>query len=177
MTEAVVSPKRLFLIGDIHGCLDCLKYLLDAVEYHPGMDALLFAGDLVNRGPSSVQTLRFIKSLSEEGNCKVVLGNHDIHLLLQAAGAGTPSNRFFQNVFEAHDSYALLEWLRHQSILHIDAWHGFFLVHAGLAPQWVDADCRNFGGKVRTLPTKRRLARLSPPGVGQQKLSIMGQRR
>ena len=143
-----MAHKRLFLIGDIHGCLDCLKHLIDAVEYHPQVDTILFAGDLVNRGPSSVQTLRFVKSLSEGGNCTVVLGNHDIHLLFQAAGAGISSNRFFQSVFEAHDSHALLEWLRHQSILHIDAWHGFFLVHAGLAPQWSMQDATTLAEKI-----------------------------
>jgi len=124
-----------YAIGDIQGCFDELRRLLDRLHFDPARDKLWFVGDLVNRGPLSVDVLRFIKML---GNRAVaVLGNHDLHLL--ALGAGNPRHASKSNlhgVLEAPDRDELLEWLRHRPVMHYDTKKRFALVHAGLPPQW-----------------------------------------
>ena len=125
----------VYAIGDIQGCYDSLKRLLDKIKFDPAHDQLWFAGDLVNRGPKSLETLRFVKSL---GTAAVsVLGNHDLHLLATALKQRKlkPKDSLAQ-VLEAPDRDELLDWLRHRPLMHSD--YGFHLIHAGLAPQW---DC------------------------------------
>jgi len=124
-----------YAIGDIQGCYDELRKLLDRLAFDSAKDRLWFVGDLVNRGPRSVDVLRFIKSLGKRA--LVVLGNHDLHLL--ALGAGNPRHASKSNlheVLEAPDRDELLEWLRHCPLMHYDEKKRFALVHAGLAPQW-----------------------------------------
>lgn len=125
----------IFAIGDIQGCYDELHRLLGRINYDPSADTLWFAGDLVNRGPQSLESLRFVKKLGEHAVC--VLGNHDLHLLALAAGINRhkPSDTL-DAVLSAPDRDELLDWLRHRPLLHHDATLGYTLVHAGLAPQW-----------------------------------------
>lgn len=125
-----------YAIGDIQGCCDEFETLLDRLEFDPARDRLWLVGDLVNRGPRSLDVLRKVKAL---GSAAItVLGNHDLHLL---AAALTPSEQLKPQdtlgpIFTAPDRDELLDWLRHQPLLHLDAALGYTMIHAGLPPQW-----------------------------------------
>jgi len=125
----------LYAIGDIQGCYDDLMTLLDYIHFNEHRDQLWFTGDLVNRGPKNLETVRFIKSLGEKA--VTVLGNHDLHLLATAAGCRSPKKTdTFQDILDADDADELLTWLRYRPILYHDETSGYTLVHAGLVPQW-----------------------------------------
>src|SRR5574337_352283 len=114
----------IFAVGDIQGCYDELQQLLTRIKFNPAEDRLWFTGDLVNRGPKSLDALRFVRNLGERAVC--VLGNHDLHLLAVAAGVGPPrSADTLDTVLSAPDRDELLDWLRHRPILHHDAALGF----------------------------------------------------
>ncbi|MEL0081472.1 MAG: symmetrical bis(5'-nucleosyl)-tetraphosphatase, partial [Gammaproteobacteria bacterium] len=122
-------------IGDIQGCFDELVELLDKIEFRPERDRLWLVGDLVNRGPKSLETLRFVRGLGAAAIA--VLGNHDFHLLAVAAGVGKQHKRdTLDPVLKAHDRDTLIDWLRHRPLLHHDKELGYLMVHAGLAPGW-----------------------------------------
>jgi len=124
----------VYAIGDVQGCFDALRVLLDKLRFEPASDVLWFTGDLVNRGPQSLDVLRFVASLP---NAKTVLGNHDLHLLAVASGhAPRKKNDSFEDVLEAPDRESLLSWLRLQPLLIEDSQLGFAMVHAGLLPEW-----------------------------------------
>jgi bis(5'-nucleosyl)-tetraphosphatase (symmetrical) len=122
-----------YAIGDLQGCFDEFQGLLELIEFNPRRDQLWLAGDLVNRGPKSLETLRFART----HNLLSVLGNHDLHLL---ASACLPAHRKRKDtlaaILDAPDSEELLYWLRHRPLLHHDSDSGFTLLHAGLPPQW-----------------------------------------
>lgn len=123
-----------YAIGDVQGCYDELQDLLRCILFDPEKDTLWFAGDLVNRGPKSLEVLRFIKNLPRS---VVVLGNHDIHLLSLANRlAEAPKNHGLNEVLKAPDCDSLIDWLRHQPLFHYDSTLGFAMVHAGIPPQW-----------------------------------------
>jgi bis(5'-nucleosyl)-tetraphosphatase (symmetrical) len=125
-----------YAIGDIQGCYDPLRRLLDALGYEPHRDRLWLTGDLVNRGPRSLEVLRFAAGLR---NVVCVLGNHDLHLLALAAGAPAARRRSkdtLDEVLAAPDRDELLAWLRSQPLVHHDAKLGWLMVHAGVPPQW-----------------------------------------
>lgn len=128
----------IYAIGDIQGCFNELIKLLDAVSFDPSADQLWFAGDLVNRGPKSLETLRFVKSLGD--SAVAVLGNHDLHLLAAASRANPADHKTthkkdsLSQVLEAPDVDELMDWLRHRPLLHFN--DDFCLIHAGLPPQW-----------------------------------------
>ena len=124
-----------YCIGDIQGCFDDLQALLRELDFDQSRDRLWFTGDLVNRGPGSLEVLRFVRSLGDRA--VVVLGNHDIHLLAVWAGlARLKSNDTLQPVLEADDVDALMDWLRTRPLLHADPELGFALCHAGIHPAW-----------------------------------------
>lgn len=125
----------VYAVGDLQGCLEPLQRLLDRLRFDPAADRLWLVGDLVNRGPHSLETLRFVRDLGTAATC--VLGNHDLHLLAVAA-RGRPLKRgdTLRPVVEAEDAPELLDWLRARPLLHHDADLGWTLVHAGLPPQW-----------------------------------------
>lgn len=127
----------VYAIGDIQGCFDELQRLLDHVKFDPNHDQVWLAGDLVNRGPKSAEVLRFAKALNPNA-IKVVLGNHDLHLLANACGVNHHQHRLdtMESVLQAPDRDELIDWLRHQPLLHHDAALGFTMVHAGLPPNW-----------------------------------------
>ena len=124
-----------YAVGDIQGCYDELQALLDKLKFDFRTDTLWLTGDLVNRGPRSVEVLRFIKSL---GECAVtVLGNHDLHLLAVAYGHEPPKkNDTLDRILEAEDREDLLTWLRTRPLVHHDEIRKVTLVHAGFPPQW-----------------------------------------
>lgn len=125
----------VYAIGDIQGCYDELRKLLDLLAFEPGRDRLWFVGDLVNRGPKSLEVLRFVKGLG--GSAISVLGNHDLHLLALAAGNTKHKDAdSLDPVLKAPDRDELMHWLRHLPLLHSDNALGFHMLHAGLPPQW-----------------------------------------
>ncbi len=122
-----------YAIGDVQGCLQPLLALLEQIQFDPNVDNLWFAGDLINRGPQSLETLRFIKSLGDKHIS--VLGNHDLHLLAVAYGVdGKGKHDTLNDILLAPDKDELLEWLRNRPLLHTD--NTFVMTHAGLAPAW-----------------------------------------
>ena len=128
-----------YVIGDVQGCYDELTELLERVEFDPTGDRLWLVGDLVNRGPRSLDVLRFVKSL--EHRAVTVLGNHDLHLLAVSVGARPLKGKdTFQDVLEAPDHEAVLRWLRHRPVLHWDREENAILVHAGVPCGWSAED-------------------------------------
>jgi bis(5'-nucleosyl)-tetraphosphatase (symmetrical) len=125
-----------YAIGDIQGCCDELKALLARCQFSADRDQLWFVGDLVNRGPQSLETLRFVRALG--ANATVVLGNHDLHLLALAYGSKRKikDGDTLDAVLEAPDRDQLLEWLSGRPLAVFDEPRGDFLVHAGLVPEW-----------------------------------------
>jgi bis(5'-nucleosyl)-tetraphosphatase (symmetrical) len=123
----------LYAIGDIQGCMASLERLLALIDFSPGTDRLWLVGDLVNRGPRSLDVLRWAVEHDKYVTC--VLGNHDLHLLARAGGAAAEKKRdTLDEVLRARDADRLLEWLRARPLLHVE--RGHVLVHAGLHPHW-----------------------------------------
>ncbi|MFT4610228.1 MAG: bis(5'-nucleosyl)-tetraphosphatase (symmetrical), partial [Cellvibrionaceae bacterium] len=139
-----------YAIGDIQGCLDPLQALLKKCAFNTDKDRLWIAGDLVNRGPDSLLTLRFLYSLRE--HIDIVLGNHDLHLLAVAAGfkKPTPSDTL-DAILAAPDCNDLLNWLRTQPLVHHDASLNFTMVHAGIPPQWSISESLGYAHEVETI--------------------------
>ncbi|GLZ84912.1 bis(5'-nucleosyl)-tetraphosphatase, symmetrical [Metapseudomonas resinovorans] len=124
-----------YAVGDLQGCLDQLKCLLDQVRFDPAKDELWLVGDLVNRGPKSLETLRFLYSIRDSVVC--VLGNHDLHLLAVANNIERLRKAdTLREILDAPDCAELLDWLRQQKLLHYDEQREIALVHAGIPPQW-----------------------------------------
>jgi len=125
----------LYAIGDIQGCDAELGALLQKIDFSADRDQVWFVGDLVNRGPESLAVLRRIHALGAAA--RVVLGNHDLHLLAVALGySGTRSDDTLDELLAAADRDRLIEWLMGRPLLHEDTTRNLCLLHAGLAPQW-----------------------------------------
>lgn len=125
----------IYAIGDVQGCYDELKALLTQITFKSDCDQLWFCGDLVNRGPSSLATLRFIHALGD--NAITVLGNHDLHLLATAFDHRKPGKKdTLDEVLQADDHDDILDWLRSRKLVHHDSERDITLVHAGLHPDW-----------------------------------------
>jgi bis(5'-nucleosyl)-tetraphosphatase (symmetrical) len=141
----------LYAIGDIQGCDTELGTLLEAIGFSVDRDRLWFVGDIVNRGPESLQALRRIRAMGDAAT--VVLGNHDLHLLAIACGASqVRSGDTLDAILAAPDRKALLDWLLHRPLLHEDRALDLSLVHAGLPPQWDMSTARSCAREVeRTL--------------------------
>lgn len=137
-----------YAIGDIQGCFDAFQRLLKAIQFDPASDRLWLVGDLVNRGPASLETLRFIKNLGPAAI--TVLGNHDLYLLMVATGTARKRGKddTIQPILDAPDGEALLHWLRHQPLCHVE--NGFCMVHAGLLPQWSVTQAHALSKEVET---------------------------
>lgn len=125
----------VYAVGDLQGCLDPLQQLLDEVSFDPAVDRLWLVGDLVNRGPKSLETLRFLYSIRQ--SLVVCLGNHDLHLLATAWHPERLKRKdTLREILDAPDAAELLGWLRQQKLMHHDAELNTCMVHAGIAPQW-----------------------------------------
>lgn len=135
-----------YVVGDIQGCYEELMSLLALVEYS-SEDELWLAGDLVNRGPDNVSVLKFCMA---ERNCRVVLGNHDLHFLGIATGAARPrGSDTVQDILDWHACPDAIEWLRQQPLIH--RYNDFVMVHAGIPPNWSIDDAESFASEVETL--------------------------
>lgn len=156
-----------YAIGDVQGCFDSLEALLEKIEFD-SEDEIWLAGDLVNRGPRSLDVLRWARGL---GDCAtVVLGNHDLHLLKVVAGSRPIKKRdTMQSIVEAEDCDELIDWLRKRPLLHVQ--DEFALVHAGLLPGWSIEFARECAAAVEAqlagddwLEFVREFAQIKPPG-------------
>ena len=136
-----------YAIGDIQGCYAALLGLLDKMGFNKTYDRLWLVGDLVNRGPQSLEVLRFVKGLGDAAT--VVLGNHDLHLIMRAAGhSRASSGDTLDDVLAAPDRDELLLWLRQCSMFHVEG--EYAMVHAGLLPQWSVSAAAQLGAEVQT---------------------------
>ena len=135
----------IYAIGDVQGCFGELKALLEKCGFAKSRDRLWFVGDLVNRGPRSLEVLRFVRDLGRRA--VVVLGNHDLHLVTQFEGVERArKDDTFQDVLAAKDARELVDWLRTRPLLHVEgAWA---MVHAGLLPTWTLAKARRLAAEV-----------------------------
>jgi bis(5'-nucleosyl)-tetraphosphatase (symmetrical) len=138
-----------FAIGDVQGCAEELAALVRRIGFSADRDQLWFVGDLVNRGPRSLEALRFVHALGD--NAVVVLGNHDLHLLALAFGpdAGPRPDDTLDAVLTAPDRDRLLEWLITRPLAHLDPARGDLMVHAGLVPQWSAARTLELAAEVQ----------------------------
>lgn len=135
-----------YAIGDIQGCYEELQALLAIIAFDERKDQLWFAGDLVNRGPHSLEVLRFIKNLND---AIVVLGNHDLHLLVVASGhASRSASHTLDAILSAPDCSELIDWLRRQPFMHYDAHLGYAMVHAGILPAWELSEACEYAEEV-----------------------------
>ncbi|MCE4057707.1 symmetrical bis(5'-nucleosyl)-tetraphosphatase [Pseudomonas sp. Au-Pse12] len=124
-----------YAVGDLQGCLEPLQCLLEQVAFDPARDRLWLVGDLVNRGPQSLETLRYLYSIRDSLTC--VLGNHDLHLLAAWRNIERlKKSDTLREILEAPDCEELLQWLRQQKLMHYDETRNIAMVHAGIAPQW-----------------------------------------
>jgi bis(5'-nucleosyl)-tetraphosphatase (symmetrical) len=137
-----------YAVGDVQGCFEPLRRLLDQVKFDPTRDRLWAVGDLVNRGPQSLESLRFFRDLGD--SARVVLGNHDLHLLAVAAGIRKlKRSDTLQPILDAPDAADLLEWVARQPLFYRE--HDYAMVHAGLAPQWSLDDAARLSAEVSTV--------------------------
>ena len=139
-----------YAIGDIQGCFDSFMRLLERCAFDPKHDRLWLVGDLVNRGPRSLETLRFVRDL---GSAAItVLGNHDLSLLMAAEGFGKRGKGdTFDEILAAPDRDELLGWLRHRPLCHVE--NQYCMVHAGLLPQWTASEARSLAAEVEAALT------------------------
>ncbi|MBA4176875.1 MAG: bis(5'-nucleosyl)-tetraphosphatase (symmetrical) [Leptothrix sp. (in: Bacteria)] len=138
----------IYLIGDVQGCAEALRRVLDGIGFTPSRDRLVLLGDLVNRGPDSLGVLRLLAPLAGAAIC--LLGNHDLHLLAVAHGVRKRhAGDTFGDVLAAPDRDAWLDWVREQPLAHLEA--GWLCVHAGVVPQWSRAQTLALAAEVQTL--------------------------
>jgi bis(5'-nucleosyl)-tetraphosphatase (symmetrical) len=143
-----MTTQASYVIGDIQGCQDKLDLLLRKIEHAAPGAGLIFVGDLVNRGPRSLQTLRQVRELGSRA--RTVLGNHDLHLLAVAHGIRPPHRSdTLDEILDAPDRDDLLEWLRHQPLALYEQEH--LIVHAGVLPQWSAQKTLALAGEVEAV--------------------------
>ena len=138
----------IHLIGDVQGCCGALDRLLDTIGFSPSRDRIYLLGDLVNRGPQSLQTLRRLRSFGDSAVC--LLGNHDLNLLAVAQGVRQPHRGdTITEILDAPDRAEWLVWLRQRRMAVHE--HGWLMVHAGVVPQWDVAQTLALAGEVEQL--------------------------
>jgi len=137
----------LYCIGDLQGCSAPFHALLEKIDFSPSRDTLYLLGDLVNRGPDSLGTLRSLAEFGDSAQC--LLGNHDLHLLAVWQGVRKPGGHdTLTDLLEAPDRDNLLDWLRHRAMAIYR--HGWLMVHAGVLPQWSVDDTLALAGEVES---------------------------
>lgn len=163
-----------YAIGDLQGCFDTFQDLLARVSFDPTVDRLWLAGDLVNRGPKSLEVLRWVRAHEHAVHC--VLGNHELYLLARHAGrVGPRRGDTVQPILDADDGPELIEWVRRQPLLHHQG--GFLMVHAGLLPGWTVKEAirraRAVEGALRDPAREALLADVRKPGSAAPALAEM----
>jgi bis(5'-nucleosyl)-tetraphosphatase (symmetrical) len=123
----------VWAIGDIQGCYNSLRALLEKINFDVTQDKLWIAGDLVNRGEGSLETLEYLYSIKE--NVEIVLGNHDITLIAAYYGV-KKSNPTLDPILMSPEAKKLIDWLREQKFLHVDYQLGYCMAHAGISPEF-----------------------------------------
>jgi len=123
----------VWAIGDIQGCYKSFQELLVKIDFNPIHDKLWIAGDLVNRGEDSLETLYYLYSIRD--SIEVVLGNHDITLIAAYYGI-KKSNPTIDPILASPDAQKLIDWLRRQKFLHVDYQLGYCMSHAGISPEF-----------------------------------------
>jgi bis(5'-nucleosyl)-tetraphosphatase (symmetrical) len=137
-----------YLVGDVQGCCDALERLLAEIGFSPSRDHLVVVGDLVNRGPDSLGTLKRLRGLGDAATC--LLGNHDLHLLAVAHGVRkTRKDDTLDGILGSKKRDAWLDWLRHRRMAH--RVQGWLVVHAGVVPQWDTATTLALAGEVEAV--------------------------
>ncbi|MBK9218959.1 MAG: symmetrical bis(5'-nucleosyl)-tetraphosphatase [Uliginosibacterium sp.] len=129
-----------YAIGDLQGCLQPFRALLEEIDFDRRNDRVWLVGDLINRGPDSLETLRYVKAMGRAAN--VVLGNHDLFFLAVAAGASQRLSTAdtITPILDARDGPELIDWLRHQPLMFVEG--AYAMVHAGLLPEWTISEAR-----------------------------------
>lgn len=136
-----------YAVGDLQGCLQPLQCLLEEVNFDPASDQLWLLGDLINRGPESLATLRFVKALGD--STRIVLGNHDLHFLAVASGIrAAGKSDTFTELLAAEDCKALVQWLLQQKLFYSDPSLDYHMVHAGIPPIWSIEQTRRYATEV-----------------------------
>jgi len=159
-----MSFRHQYVIGDLQGCYAAFKQMLKTLDFDPKQDKLWFAGDLVARGEDSLNTLREVKALCEQGAAVTVLGNHDINLIAVWRGAAKLKKKDkTAPIFVAEDKDELLEWLRHQPILAYPD-KQTVLVHAGIPPHWAIDEAAGYASELEAQlqGSKKKLDKLLP---------------
>jgi bis(5'-nucleosyl)-tetraphosphatase (symmetrical) len=154
-----------YLIGDLQGCCNALERLLEKIAFSPSRDHLYVLGDLINRGPQSLQTLRRLLEFGSSATC--VLGNHDLSLLAVAQGVrSSQKGDTLTEILEAPDRSALLHWLRYRPMAVFE--QGWLMLHAGVAPQWDLAQTMRLAAEVEKLLQSDALVDFLPLMYGDQ---------
>ena len=142
-----------YAVGDIQGCYKQLRKLLKTVRFSPSQDKLWCVGDLVNRGPKSVDTLRFLQDMDD--STRIVLGNHDLHYIALSEGcAPLRSKDTLGKLLTANDADSLSSWLRSKPLAYLDSIESdagprhFMMFHAGVAPSWTVQTTLNYAAEV-----------------------------
>ncbi|WP_019895970.1 symmetrical bis(5'-nucleosyl)-tetraphosphatase [Hydrogenovibrio halophilus] len=141
-----------YVIGDLQGCFRPLGTLLDRIEFDPGQDRLWFAGDIVNRGPESLACLEYVKQACQAGHARMVLGNHDFHLLAAYAGLTRYRSKSdtLSDILTSDHVQDHVNWLRQQPLLIHDHVLDQVMVHAGIPPQWSLAQAKAYAQEIET---------------------------
>ena len=138
----------VYVVGDIQGCLSSLKCVLKKVSFNVDKDILWSVGDIINRGPKSLKTLRFL--YDRKDNLVMVLGNHDLHLLAISAGVKKPNrNDTLEKILNAPDRRSMIKWLHQQPLIHSE--HDHTMVHAGIPPGWSINEAQMYAREVETV--------------------------
>lgn len=152
-----------YLVGDVQGCCGALDALLAKIDFSPSRDRIYLLGDLVNRGPQSLETLRRLRGFGDSATC--LLGNHDLNLLAVAHGVRKPhKGDTIGEILDAPDRDAWLDWLRQRRMAVFE--HGWLMVHAGVVPQWDAAKTLQLASEVEALLRGDTLAEFLPQMYG-----------
>ncbi len=152
-----------YLVGDVQGCCGALDALLAKIDFSPSRDRIYLLGDLVNRGPQSLETLRRLRGFGDSATC--LLGNHDLNLLAVAHGVRKPhKGDTIGEILDAPDRDAWLDWLRQRRMAVFE--HGWLMVHAGVVPQWDAAQTLQLASEVEALLRGDTLAEFLPQMYG-----------
>jgi bis(5'-nucleosyl)-tetraphosphatase (symmetrical) len=154
-----------YLVGDVQGCCDALERLLAEIDFSPSRDHLAVVGDLVNRGPASLATLKRLRGLGDAATC--LLGNHDLHLLAVAHGVRKPrKDDTLDDILGSKKRDEWLDWVRHRRMAHV--FDGWLLVHAGVVPQWDASTTLALAGEVEAVLRSRDLPQMLQQMYGNE---------